>query len=196
MILFERKPLWRGTGTYLIYRWWNFWDPLWTRTQLFRLCIQCFFYCAKPSTGVSGWLSAGGFRMAVTTHQGGWQEGPSTLPPTPGHSHRERLKAAEQVTGPHSSPGRTSRTRLLKPMVTVNIYLSFRAVVSSSKDLLSSFLSWLGDISVQTLLPLRALSLSTQPGSLCSVSSHVWESHLVWAAKQWWQSVTQRAVRA
>lgn len=94
--------------------------------------------------------------------------------------HWERLKAADQVTGPHSSWGRTSRTRLPKPMVTVNISQSWFQRQGSFLQRLAVFiLSWLGDISVQTAFPLRVPSLSTQRGSLCSVVSHVWESRLV-----------------
>lgn len=89
--------------------------------------------------------------------------------------HRERLKAADQVTGPHSSWG-----RLPKPMVTVNISQSWFQRQGSFLQRLAVFiLSWLGDISVQSAFPLRVPSLSTQRGSLCSVVSHVWDSRLV-----------------
>lgn len=173
MILFERKPLRRGTGIYLIYRRWNFWDPLWTRNQLFRLLIRCCFYCATPSTGVSGWLSA-------TACQGQWQERLPTQPPTPGHSPSGKAESSWPGDRPTQLLGKNQLNKTAEANGDGEyfpILVSEPGFIPLKTCCLHSVLAWWHFCS--NCLPLRVPSLSEQQGSLCSVVSHVWESRLV-----------------
>lgn len=182
MIVFERKPLWRGTGIYLIYRWWKFWDPLWTRTQLFRLLIQCF-YCATPSTRVSGWLSA-------TARQGGWQEGLSTQPPTPGHSPSGKAESSWPGDRPTQLLGKTAEANGDGEYFPISV--SEAGFVPPKTCCLHSVLAWWHFCS-KCLPPEGPESLHTTGKPLfCRLSClGLSLGYTARAAKPWWHRVTQ-----
>lgn len=162
--------------------WLHTWST-WTRTQLYRLHIQCFLHCAKLHSGALGWLFMTSSGMVT---------GRTILPPTAGDSPSERWKVADwwqAHIAVHLLLGstllRTSQTRLQsqwEQLIFPN--LGFRARVNSSNVLLLlSFVSWFGDIFLFKMLSLwGSWAFSHVPGEVFALSSLITWDLAVWVS--------------